>query len=190
MSPDLNCEDCDGRGWRNVGGCFETCLCVLKQRVKAPREHHSTEAVKRLIIAAMVNNDNGVGMAASARIAADQIIDLLVPNANHKHMPIPCTCLSELASDAYGPGGPMSGKPMPICLKHPRQTCPVPGRRGCSLRPDGTCPALNCPAPKPAEDPRPINCTQRLQDDGNPHPKSGCAVCGSRLGGCPYEQRT
>ena len=30
-----------------------------------------------------------------------------------------CTCLSELALDAYGPGGPMSGHPLPeACLVH------------------------------------------------------------------------
>ena len=29
------------------------------------------------------------------------------------------------------------------------KTCPVPGRRGCSLREDGTCPVISCPAPLP-----------------------------------------
>lgn len=156
-----DCEKCNGRGWRNVGGTFETHLCVLEQRVEAPAEHHSTEAVKRLIIGAMVNHDNGIGMASSARIAADQIIDLLVPNSNHKHMPIPCTCLTELQDDAYSPGGPLSGHRKPICLLHPRQT-----------------------------ERRPKNCTNRLAAEGKAHPKSGCMACQDRLlHGCPYEQR-
>lgn len=37
--------------------------------------------------------------------------------------PVACTCLSELAYDAYGPGGPMSGKQMPpSCLVHAPKT--------------------------------------------------------------------
>jgi len=33
-----------------------------------------------------------------------------------------CSCLSELDSDAYGSGGPMSGKPHPApCVIHPNQ---------------------------------------------------------------------
>lgn len=33
-----------------------------------------------------------------------------------------CMCMSELESDAYGSGGPMSGKPRPVpCVIHPNQ---------------------------------------------------------------------
>lgn len=86
-----------------------------------PREHWSIEQVKRLVVQAIVHHSQGVGMAVSSRVAADQIIDLLLPNAKHAHMPIPCTCPSDMHSDAFAPGGPLSGQRPPICLQHPRK---------------------------------------------------------------------
>lgn len=35
---------------------------------------------------------------------------------------------------------------------------------------------------------RPDNCRNALRDAGKLYPKSGCAVCGSVLNGCPYER--
>lgn len=39
------------------------------------------------------------------------------------------------------------------------------------------------------KDMRPANCRDRLQDEGKPHPRSGCRVCKDRLfHPCPYDQ--
>ncbi len=41
--------------------------------------------------------------------------------------PARCTCLTELEEDAYGPGGPMSGRPKPPpCAAHPQLGPRVP----------------------------------------------------------------
>lgn len=38
-------------------------------------------------------------------------------------------------------------------------------------------------------DARPMNCRNRIRDNGLPYPRSGCAACGNGgLMGCPYER--
>ncbi len=50
---------------------------------------------------------------------------------------------------------------------------------------------VNCPAHKPATvDKRPVNCRNRLRDEGKAHPRSGCAYCGDGgMRGCPLDSR-
>ena len=78
-------------------------------------DHERIERIKWLIAVIEHDATNPSSTIAFKRIAdyARNLRKELEPVLENK-----CECLSELADDAYSPGGPMSGKQKPICKVH------------------------------------------------------------------------